>query len=163
MKKFAIALQLFAAAALACEQPKPEAPPAMQDSAPREIAQPQSDVISQRTVLFMTATPAQMDSLRSKHGEEAFYVIADDMSWYRAVAADYLEKKKLPVRDIDGVRPFTFMVNGVPRRYDFKDVGLADVIVLYDPNREPRVTATVDVHQAVAEYFGIRQEPADTF
>ena len=141
---------------LACSEPDAEdTPPADSSQITHDTTSQQTDVISTRTVLFMVASTADMDSLRKKYSEEDFAVVADDGMYYRATAFEYLETVKLPVTTLDGRRPVTFLVNGAPRTYDFKDIEWLDVIVLYDKDREPRMIAPVDVHSAVEEYYGI--------
>ena len=43
-------------------------------------------------------------------------------------------------------------MQGTVRRLDVADVPFLDVIVLYDPGREPRVIAPIDIAD-VSEYF----------
>lgn len=119
--------------------------------APDTISQ---NVIATRSVIFVEASGADLDSLRAKYSEEDYAVVADDAMWYRATAYEYLEKLKLPVTRVIGRRPFVFQVNGQPRTYDLRDSDWLDVIIVYEPGREPRLIAPVDI-QAAAEYFGI--------
>lgn len=142
----------------ACEQrPKPPEH-APTDSAPRlGPAEPDAHVISERLVIFVEATPAQLDSVRARYSEEDYAVVGDDLMWYRATAAEYLEKLKLPFRYAKDREPVAFLVDGRPRRYDFRDAEALDLLILYDANREPRAIATADL-DAIHEYYGIPRE-----
>lgn len=149
-----------------CAEPQPDAQPsatrtdsvqvitAAADATP--AASHADSIISTRMVIFMHATPADLDSLRTRYSEDDVATIFDDAMWYRATAYEYLEQLKLPVQQVEGKRAFTFRVQGAPRVYDFRAEELLDVIVLYEPEREPRSIAPVDI-QVAAEYFGIKE------
>lgn len=146
---------VLGACLLACEgKPKPAAV-APTDSAPALGPSPaKSDFISDRIAIFMEATAAQIDSVRAQYSEEDFAIVADDMMWYRASAYEYLEKLGIPVRRVEGRRVFEYMVNGEPKRFDFPEATYLDVIVLYEPNREPRAIAPVDLY-FINDYYNI--------
>jgi hypothetical protein len=108
---------------------------------------------ARRVVVFMEASPEEIDKARSGVSAADFAVIADDLMFYRAAAYEYLEKKRLHVVRLVGRRPLTFVVDGRTRQYNFLDFPTLDVIVLFDPVGEPRPIAPVDVHVA-DEYFG---------
>ena len=147
---------LFLLALLACAEPQQEqSVPAVTDTpAIAKDSATSSNVISTRTVFFVEASPADLDSLRKQYSEEDYAVVADDGMYYRATAYEYLEKLNLKITRVEGRRPLVFRVNGQPRTYDLRDVEWMDVIVVYDTDREPRLIAPVDVQMA-AEYFGI--------
>ena len=105
-----------------------------------------------RVVVYMEATPEQIEKARGSMSAEDFAVMADDLMFYRSSAHDWLQAQRLPVRIFSGRRPLEFIVQGTVRRLDFADVPFLDVIVLYDAGREPRVIAPVDIGEA-SEYF----------
>lgn len=143
------------ALAIGCAEPAQEEGTVVPvDSTPVARDTTSQNVIATRSVIFVEASRAQLDSLRAKYNEEEYAVIADDAMWYRATAYEYLEKLKLPVTTVKGRRPFVFEVNGQPRTYDLRESDWLDVIIVYEPGREPRLIAPVDI-QAVAEYFGV--------
>jgi hypothetical protein len=101
----------------------------------------------------MEATTEDVERARAGVSEEDFGVIADDLMFYRSAAYEHFERKQLPVVRWTGRRPVTFRVDGRARPYDFSDWPTLDVIVLFDPGREPKAIAPVDLH-LVDEYFG---------
>jgi hypothetical protein len=113
-----------------------------------EDAAPAATAIDRRTVVLLTASAAALDSLRDRIGEEAFYVVADDMMWYRAQAWEYFEVRGIPVRTIEGRPVLEFVVDDAPRRFTFFEHPTLDLLVLYDPGREPLVVAPIDVDTA---------------
>ena len=108
-----------------------------------------------RLAIFMEATPATLDSLRSQYSEEDFAVVADDMMYYRALAYEYLERLGVEVVRMQGRAPLKFLVDGNARAFEFMRGPSADLVVLYEPGRMPLPLAPVDIDRA-AEYFGIR-------
>ena len=105
-----------------------------------------------RIVVYMEATPEQIEKARGSMSAEDFAVMADDLMFYRSSAHDWLKTQRLPVRIFSGRRSLEFIVQGTVRRLDVADVPFLDVIVLYDPGREPRVIAPIDIAEA-SEYF----------
>jgi hypothetical protein len=111
-----------------------------------------SATFAQRVVVFMEAASEDIERARAGVSEEDFAVIADDLMFYRSAAYEYLEKKQLPVVRWTGRRVVTFMADGRARQYDFSDWPTLDVIVLFDPGREPQAIAPADLH-LVDAYF----------
>jgi len=108
----------------------------------------------QRVAIFMEATPAALDSLRATYSEEDFAVVADDMMYYRATAYDYLEQHGVDVVRTEGRNPAQFEVEGEARTFDVSSEPYLDLIVLYEPGKQPLVIAPVDIDRA-ADYFGL--------
>lgn len=106
-----------------------------------------------RVAVFMEATPEDIDEAAAAHGDAAeFEVIADDLMYYRAAAHDYLAERGIAVVHVSGRRSLRFIVDGGIREYDFADVTTLDVIVLFEPGREPMAFAPAGLH-LVHEYF----------
>ena len=116
------------------------------------------EVISTRSVFFIEATEAEIDSIRQRLSEEDFYTTADDAMWYRSEAYDYLEKLKLPVTRLVGRRPLTFLVNGEARTFDFAEYDFRDLIVAYNPPFAPLVVPPVEVNE-VRIHFDLPAPP----
>ncbi|HSJ10157.1 MAG TPA: hypothetical protein VK928_09595 [Longimicrobiales bacterium] len=106
----------------------------------------------ERVAVFLEATAADIDRVRPEYSEEDFAVVADDLMYYRATAYDVLDKYGVPIVRAERGTVLSFVVAGRPRRYDFSGESTLDAIVLYDPGREPRAFAPVDIH-LLAEYF----------
>jgi hypothetical protein len=106
----------------------------------------------------MEATLAEVDERRSAYvDEQDYYVMTDDLMWYRSEARAFLETQEFAEFVSRERGPLEFSINGQLRRYDFEDVQLLDIIVAYRPGAEPLVLAPVDVHE-IADYFA----PADS-
>jgi hypothetical protein len=110
-------------------------------------------VINQRVVLYVMPTEAEWANAKAESSDSDFEVIGDDLMFYRSTAIEYLEKAGYPLVHIQGRRAIQFIVNNVPRGYDFADVTTLDFIVAYEPGREPRTFAPNEV-EMVAAYFG---------
>jgi hypothetical protein len=133
--------------------PGPAAAAALADTAlpPGDVAQ--SMPFSQPTVVFVEASGEELDAVRGRMTEEDFATVADDLSFYRSSAYEYLQKRTLPVVKLTGRRPLEFVVDGKVRRYDYAAVEHLDLVVLYDGKHEPRVIAPNEIEQAGA-FFG---------
>ena len=113
-----------------------------------------STTFTERVVVLLTASEAALDTVRAERSAEDFFVVADDMMFYRSGVYDLVEELGLPFRSFTGRVPLTFRVGGVMRRYDFADVTWLDVVVLYEPGREPAVMAPIEFPMVVGDYFG---------
>lgn len=160
------ALWVVAAMATSCGS-EPGPAPLDQDSAILPAAASDSGVtpgasdagaFSERVVVFMEATAEEIEQVGSGVPEDDFYVIADDLMYYRASAHEYFEAKQLKVVRLEGRRPLTFTVDGAPRRYDYSDFESLDLVVLFDPGREPLALAPAAIH-LVDGYFGAPSSP----
>lgn len=111
-----------------------------------------TDPISTGTVIFLEASPAEIDSARAGRTEEDFAVIADDLMYYRAIAHEQLAVADVPVVRVTGRRRLTFQVEGAARDYDFAHSPLLDLIIVYLPEREPVAFPTLEVDLAVKRF-----------
>lgn len=129
------------------------------DPRPDSVVAPAPDerlldsTIDRPIVIYVQATADEIQAIRDRYSEEDFAIVADDLMFYRATALEHLENEGYALVRIEGRRPLRFRVAGSPRPLDLDEVELLDFIVLYEPDREPRVIAPIDVH-AAAEYFG---------
>jgi hypothetical protein len=144
------------------DAPTSRVPPAKDSAAARAdsvaivapASQPDTlEPFSERVVIFMQATSAEIGKVAAEYSEEDFAVVGDDMMWYRAMAYEWIEKQKLPLVRFDGRRPLEFVVQGAVKRYDFSDVEFLDIIILYDKDREPKIIAPNEVGETVTNYF----------
>lgn len=156
MKRYGIILLLIVVTG-ACDPPVREpapAPVAPADTAPA----PDEATVTTATIIYMEATPAEIDERRSKYADEQdYYVMTDDLMWYRAEARAFLEMQEFAEFVARERGPIEFRINAQVRRLEFDDVELLDIIVAYRPGAEPLVLAPVDVHE-IADYFA----PADS-
>jgi len=168
-----LAIGMLALAACAADSDGPDraepagdpaslAPEAPASPAPAEAARPanaapaSTDTLppfSQRIVLFIEASAAELDAIRASRGEEDYHTMADDLMWYRATAREFLENNGLPVRALEGRQPLRFVVNGGVTSFDYSHIPTLDVVILYDTNREPVAAAPIDIEEATRAYF----------
>jgi hypothetical protein len=155
--------------AAACESgpvERPAAPPGADVSAAAPVAATQTGPLygsmiagegpasfDSRVVVLMEASAALIDSVRANMAEDDFFVLADDLMWYRATAVDYITEAGFPLVRVDRQRRLVFLVDGVPREYDFAAEPGLDLLVLYEPGRPP-VTAQTLEPERVASFFG---------
>jgi hypothetical protein len=111
-----------------------------------------AEPINTASVIFMEASPTEIDDARAGIPPDDFAVIADDLMFYRASAHERLDSLATPPLRITGRRPLEFVVEGKAKLYDFAEAATLDLIVVYLPDREPRTFATLEADQAV-EYF----------
>ena len=111
-------------------------------------------VFDDRVAVFLLADAATLDSLHRARGDDEFYVIADDMNWYRAEARDWLDRNGIDVIHLDGRPDIAFLVDGVAVPFEPGAEAALDLVVLYEPGRAPLALAPIDVSTRAAEYFG---------
>ena len=137
----------------ACDPPVREPAPAPVPPADTSAPPHEEPAVTAATIIYMEATPAEIDERRSAYvDEQDYYVMTDDLMWYRAEARAFLETQEFAEFVSREKGPLSFRINGQVRRYDFEDVQLLDFIVAYRPGTEPLILAPVDVHE-VAGYF----------
>ena len=110
---------------------------------------------STRVAVFLLADSTALEAIRVERTEEEFHAVADDLMWYRAEAWSWLDEHGVRVVAREGRSPLRFYVDGAMRAWDFGGEPAADVVVLYEPGREPRALAPVDVTAAAPAYFGL--------
>lgn len=111
----------------------------------------QSDVegvIRTDLVVFVSPDSTGLERLKEKHGEENFYVIADDEMYYRAAAYDLLDSLGLAYSFVER-RTLRFEVKGEAREYTWSHVEESWFVVIYRSGQEPRVTHSIDLSEAL--------------
>jgi hypothetical protein len=142
----------------ACEPPARDPAPAPTPPADTSAAAPDEAAVTTATIIYMEATLAEIEEHRSSYDDEQdYYVMTDDLMWYRAEARAFLETQEFAEFVSRERGPVEFRINGQVRRFEFDDVELLDIIVAYRPGAEPLILAPVDVYE-IADYFA----PADS-
>jgi len=97
-------------------------------------------------VLVVRPDSAQLEQLRRRLGDDAFYVTADDASFYQGMAFELLDSLRVPYEAVTGAR-IRFRVGGVMKEYAWG--GQPDApwwfVLLYDGEAEPRISTGVDL------------------
>lgn len=110
-----------------------------------------------RVVVYMEATRRDVENARAGEEVDQLATAYDDLMIYRASATAILERHPVAVARVVGRRPLRFLVDGELRSYAFEKEGPLDLVILYEPGREPRALSPVDVAAdpgVVAEFFG---------
>ncbi|MFL5539871.1 MAG: hypothetical protein ACJ8J0_12805 [Longimicrobiaceae bacterium] len=99
-------------------------------------------------VLVVRPDSAQLAQLRRRLGDEAFYVTADDASFYQARAFEVLDSLRVPCEAVAAAR-IRFRVGGVMKEYTWGGPDAAWwFVLLYDGESEPRISAGADLDLA---------------
>jgi hypothetical protein len=112
----------------------------------------------ERVVVFVEADAVELERARAGESAEDWATIADDLMWYRAEAREELRRRGLPVVTLEGREPLAFVVGGRTRVVRLDTIPWLDVLVLYEPGKEPRAVATVDLSadaSLLSGYFGL--------
>ena len=117
------------------------------------IAADDVNAFDSTTAVLLLADSAHLEGIRAQYGEEEYAVVADDMMWYRAEAITWLEDRGIALTVIEGRPDVRFRVAGVMRPFDLQGNPTADVVVLYERDREPIALAPIDVSTEAADYF----------
>ena len=122
----------------------------------RESEVDDTPVFEERVAVYLLPDSAMHDSVRASYSEDDYAVIGDDMMWYRAEAADWLEQNGIRTVFLEGRPTIAFVVDGVTRAFDFSAEPTLDVVVLYQPGQAPLALAPVDVTMRAPGYFGVQ-------
>jgi hypothetical protein len=99
-------------------------------------------------VLLVQPDSAELQRMRRRLGDDAFYVVADDAMWYRAEAIELLDSLRVPYAT--AVRaPLRFRVGGVMKEYTWGEGDAAWFALIYDGVSEPKVSFGVDLADEV--------------
>ena len=99
-------------------------------------------------VLFVSPDSIEIERLRERLGDEAFYITADDANWYNATAYELLDSLQIANTDVDRGSA-SFLVDGEPREFSWAEVGEGWFLVVYDGTSMPVISAAVEIHDAV--------------
>ena len=100
--------------------------------------------INTDVVVFVSPDSTGIERLKTEHGEEDFYVIADDEMYYRSIAYDLLDSLGVAYTFVER-RPLRFVVDGEASEYTWSDVEANWFVVVYEADKEPRITYSVDL------------------
>ena len=98
-------------------------------------------------VLVVRPDSAQLAQLRRRLGDDAFYVTADDASFYQARAFEVLDSLRVPYEAVVAAR-IRFRVGGVMKEYTWGGADAAWFVLLYDGDAEPRISTGADLDLA---------------
>jgi hypothetical protein len=114
----------------------------------RAPAQARVPEYSRPIVLIVRADSAEVERLRRRLGDEAFYITADDAMWYQAQAYELLDSLRVPHATV-GRGPIRFRVRGETREYTWSDADAIWFALVYDGVSEPKPSFGPDLADVV--------------
>jgi hypothetical protein len=118
------------------------------DSVPSE-----SFAVTDTIALFVYPDTSELQIIRKEYGDDAFYTVADDNSYYFAEAIQYLENKKVGIKN-PKMRYIKFVSSLGTLYIDSKAKGsIAWTTILFRPDTLPRIISPIDVDAEYNQYF----------
>jgi len=108
--------------------------------------------VGKACAVYFSPTPAQWEALKLEVGEDDFYTITDDYSWYLAESRAYLEEKGIAIREIAPKKV----------RFHFSDGSMHEMnppdsinwnVILYDGKIKTAEGTTVDISSTYESLF----------
>jgi hypothetical protein len=125
-------------------------------SDPGSSAGPEPVLLEEPAILYIQASPSEIEQLRARTAPEDFFTIADDVMFYRSEAFSVVERASIPLVTRVGRIPVRFISDGQERVLDLSEVPWLVLIVLFKPGRDPLVLAPIDLSadtSVVSQYF----------
>ncbi|HEY3429196.1 MAG TPA: hypothetical protein VGK39_00885 [Cyclobacteriaceae bacterium] len=113
--------------------------------------------ISETSVLVVNPTDEQIEAMKKEYGEEDFYTIADDASFYQAEAISLIDS--LGIKKVAAVKPFALLVGeAAPKTISLRRKGAPGwMIILFNKNKAPEIVPAIDVNRdKLKEYFDLK-------
>jgi len=124
------------------------------DSVPSE-----SFEVTDTLALFVYPDTTELQLMRKEYGDEAFYTVADDNSYYFSEAMQYLKNKKIAVKN-PKMRYIKFVSNLGTLYIDTKAKGnIAWTTILFRPDTLPRIISPIDIDVEYKQYFHPNPQP----
>lgn len=126
----------------------------------RAAGQARAPEYTRPIVLVVRPDSAHLAELRRRLGDDAFYVTADDASFYQGMALELLDSLRVPHEAVTAAR-IRFRVGGVMKEYAWG--GQPDApwwfVLLYDGESEPRISTGVDLAAEIRAIPRLRAAP----
>ncbi|HEY0655132.1 MAG TPA: hypothetical protein VGD65_18485 [Chryseosolibacter sp.] len=118
------------------------------------VAEDSIQVIDSDCAFIVYPTSVQIDAMIAEYGEEDFYTIADDNSYYQATALQKIDS--IQIKTVKAELPFA-RFKGVTTTWtlDLRRKGLPEWnLILFNHNKEPQIISAIDLTtDHVKEYF----------
>lgn len=110
--------------------------------------------ITESTVIFVSPDSEQIKRLKKEIGEEDFYIVADDNSWYQFEAEEYFEKKKM--KTLRSQKRYLKFIAKDKKVYNFdtKAEFSGWETILFRPDSLPKIINPTVIEQEDSLYFG---------
>ena len=113
--------------------------------------------ISESAVLVVNPTDEQIEEMKKEYGEDDFYTIADDASFYQSNALMLIDS--LGVKKINAEKPFALLVGeDKPYTLSLRKKGAPGwMIILFHPKKTPEVVPAIDLNgEMLKTYFELK-------
>lgn len=122
------------------------------------LANPENDtsllqVITESVALMITPTEAQVNALEAEYGED-FYTIADDASYYQAMAGMMIDS--LGVNSVNASKPFVQFIGASDTfTLDIRKQGLPEWnVIFFNTKKSPEVIPAIELtEEKIRTYF----------
>lgn len=110
--------------------------------------------ITENTVIFTHPDSKQIKKFKKEIGEEDFYIVADDNSWYQFQAGEYFEKKKMTI--LYPEKRYLKFITHDKKVYNFDTKAKFSgwQTILFRPDSLPKIVNPVGIEQEDSLYFG---------
>jgi hypothetical protein len=109
-------------------------------------------LVEKNCVIFLYPDSIEIEEMKKKYGEDDFYTVADDLSWYQGTAGIILDSLK--IKQISSDKEYIILKNNknVCKKYTRK--ALDGDMILFNVNKEPIIKSSIDFDQKmVLKYF----------
>lgn len=113
--------------------------------------------ISESSVLVVNPTDEQIDEMMKEYGEEDFYTIADDASYYQANAISIIDS--LGVKSVSAEKPYALLIgDNAPWTINLRKKGAPGwMIILFNKSKAPEIVPAIDVNrELLTSYFELK-------
>jgi hypothetical protein len=113
--------------------------------------------ISENSILIVNPTDAQIEEMKKEYGEDDFYTIADDASFYQSNAIMLIDS--MGVKKTTAEKPFALLVGeDKPYTLNLRMKGAPCwMIILFNPKKIPEIVPAIDVNREKLEtYFDLK-------
>jgi hypothetical protein len=113
--------------------------------------------ISESLVLIVNPTDEQIEEMKKEYGEEDFYTVADDASFYQAGAISLIDS--VGVKRLNAEKSFALLVGeSSPWTINIRKKGAPGwMLILFNKNKTPEIVPAIDVNREMLKnYFDLK-------
>lgn len=113
--------------------------------------------VSESSVLVVNPTDEQIDEMMKEYGEEDFYTIADDASYYQANAISIIDS--LGVKSVSAEKPYALLIgDNAPWTINLRRKGAPGwMLILFNKSKTPEIVPAIDVNrELLTSYFELK-------
>ena len=113
--------------------------------------------ISETSVLIVNPTEEQIEEMKKEYGEEDFYTVADDASFYQANAISLIDS--VGVKSVNAEKPFALLVgDSKPWTINLRKKGAPGwMLSFFHTSKTPEIVPAIDVNREMLKsYFNLK-------